>query len=266
MEMTPQEVRATGFRVVKKGYDPDEVDAFKDRVAGAVDQAQSQAAAMEARARAAVAKLQEVSQQMAASESAVPPSAPAAPAGTADHDAIGRALLLAQRTADAYIAESRAEGEQLVATAREEAGRILDSARTMAAKAVDEARSEARRASEDEQLRAEAEVQSLLARRDFLLADVESLEQYVQAQRERLLDTASSLLDLAERVPGGLGDLRRPLMSAAGSERVVVPPPVLTPDPVLDPTEPLEHSSADITAEQDRPADDPFHIGGDELQ
>ena len=45
MEMTSQEVRATGFRVVKKGYDPDEVDAFKDRVAGAVEQAQGQAAA-----------------------------------------------------------------------------------------------------------------------------------------------------------------------------------------------------------------------------
>ena len=262
MEMTSQEVRATGFRVVKKGYDPDEVDAFKDRVAGAVEQAQSQAAAMEARARAAVAKLQEVSQQMASTEAAVPSAPPAG--GASEHDAIGRALLLAQRTADAYIAESRAEGEQLVAAAREEAGRILDSARTMTAKAVEDARAEARRAGEDEQLRVESEVHSLLARRDFLLSDVESLEQYVQAQRERLLDTASSLLDLAERVPGGLGDLRRPIMSASGAERPTANP-VLSPDPVLDPTEPLV-APADITAEQELPAVDPFHIGGDELQ
>ncbi|HAP75613.1 MAG TPA: hypothetical protein DCR14_05970, partial [Acidimicrobiaceae bacterium] len=64
MEMSPQTIRSTGFRTVKKGYDPAEVDAFKDQVASVVETAQNQATAMEARARAAVAKLQEVSQQV----------------------------------------------------------------------------------------------------------------------------------------------------------------------------------------------------------
>lgn len=211
MEMTPQAVRTTGFKLVKRGYDPEEVDAFKEQVASAVEFAQNQATAMEARARAAVAKLQEVSQQVQ--------SAPAAaPSGGGDTEVISRTLLLAQRTADQTIGEARIEADQIVVKAREEAGRVLDTARTMAAKTVDDARFEARRAVEDEKVKAENEVQSLLARRDFLLADVDHLEQYLQAQRERLRDAAVQIQELVERVPGGLGDMRRPLLSASGEE------------------------------------------------
>jgi len=54
MELTPQAVRSTGFKTVRKGYDPDEVDTFKNKVASAIESAQNQATAMEARARAAV--------------------------------------------------------------------------------------------------------------------------------------------------------------------------------------------------------------------
>jgi hypothetical protein len=85
----------------------------------------------------------------------------------------------------------------------------------MAGKLIDEAKSEARRSADSERVRAESEVQSLLARRDFLLADVDHLEQYILAQRERLRDAAVSLQELVERVPGGLGDMRRPLLSAS---------------------------------------------------
>ena len=63
MDFSPQTVRSAGFKTVKKGYDPAEVDDFKEKVAAAIETAQNQATAMEARARAAVAKLQEVSQQ-----------------------------------------------------------------------------------------------------------------------------------------------------------------------------------------------------------
>jgi VWFA-related protein len=81
MELTPQSVRATGFKTVRKGYDPTEVGGFKDRVASAIESAQNQATAMEARARAAVAKLQELTQSGAAKEeSATPAAGAAAPA------------------------------------------------------------------------------------------------------------------------------------------------------------------------------------------
>ena len=222
MEMTPQAVRSTGFKLVKRGYDPEEVDAFKEQVAGAVEFAQNQATAMEARARAAVAKLQEVSQQVQSSA----PAAPASPTG--DTEMISRTLLLAQRTADQTVSDARSEAESIVAKARDEAGRVMDTARTMAAKTVDDARFEARRAAEDEKVKADNEVQSLLARRDFLLSDVDHLEQYLQAQRERLRDAAVQLQELVERVPGGLGDMRRPLLSASAEElpASIIPLPI----------------------------------------
>jgi DivIVA domain-containing protein len=220
MDISPQTVRTTSFKLVKKGYDPDEVDSFKEQVAAAVEHAQNQATAMEARARAAVAKLREVSQQVGT-------VVPAAPSHSGDTEVISRTLLLAQRTADATVAEARVEADQTVNKAREEAGRVLDSARNMAAKTVDDARFEARRAAEDERVKAENEVQALLARRDFLLADVDHLEQYLQAQRERLRDAAVQLHELIERVPGGLGDMRRPLLSASAEPL----PPELEPAP-----------------------------------
>lgn len=218
MDISPQTIRSTGFKTVKKGYDPDEVESFRNQVASAVETAQNQATAMEARARAAVAKLQELSQQVA--EGSREPQ----PAKTGDTENISRTLLLAQRTADAAISDARAEADQITSQAREEASRVLDSARTMAAKTVEDSRVDARRAVEDERVRAENEVQALLARRDFLLGDVDHLEQYLQAQRERLRDAAVQLQELVDRVPGGLGDMRRPLLSAsAEGEPAAVP-------------------------------------------
>ena len=211
MDISPQTIRSTGFKTVKKGYDPDEVESFRTQVAAAVETAQNQATAMEARARAAVAKLQEVSQQVAGN----PREAATASSHSGDTDVISRTLLLAQRTADTAVMEARAEADGITAQAREEASRVLDCARTMASKTVDDSRLEARRAVEDERVRAENEVQSLLARRDFLLGDVDHLEQYLQSQRERLRDAAVQLQELVDRVPGGLGEMRRPLLSAS---------------------------------------------------
>ena len=210
MDISPQTIRSTGFKTVKKGYDPDEVESFRTQVAAAVETAQNQATAMEARARAAVAKLQEVSQQVAGGPREAAPSS-----HSGDTEMISRTLLLAQRTADTTMMEARSEADVITAQAREEASRVLDSARTMASKTVEDSRTEARRAVEDERVSAENEVQSLLARRDFLLGDVDHLEQYLQSQRERLRDAAVQLQELVDRVPGGLGEMRRPLQSAS---------------------------------------------------
>lgn len=211
MDISPQTIRIVGFKTVKKGYDPDEVESFRSQVAQLIEAAQNQAMAMEARARAAVAKLQEVSQQVANGGKEAGTSA----AHNEDVEVISRTLLLAQRSADTAVLEARAEADSITTRAREEASRVLDSARGLAAKTMDESRAEVRRAVEDELLSAENEVQGLLARRDFLLGDVDHLEQYLQAQRERLRDAAVQLQELVDRVPGGLGDMRRPLLSAS---------------------------------------------------
>jgi DivIVA domain-containing protein len=214
MEISPQMIRDTAFTAVKKGYDPDEVDAFKENVDEAIEAAQAHAAQMEARARAAVGRLQEATQQVAILREGTPSGGITQPSA-GDAEVISRTLMLAQRTADATIAEARGEAEQITTGARDEASSVLENARTTAAKLVEDAKVEARKSKEDELARAENEVQALLARRDFLLGDVDQLEQYVQAQRERLREAALTLTDLAERVPGGLGDLRRPVLSAS---------------------------------------------------
>ncbi len=202
MDISPHTVRNTSFKTARKGYDTEEVDRFRESVAAAIETAQNHATAMEARARAAVARLQEMSQAGGAAEAASQPSASAN-----DHETISKTLLLAQRTAETTLAEAKAE-----------ANHVLESARAQAAQIVEDARVEARKASEGEREGAENEVQSLLARRDFLLSDTEHLEQHIAAQRERARDVATSLSEMVERVPGGLGDLRRPLLSASADD------------------------------------------------
>lgn len=226
MDLSPQSVAAATFKTVKKGFDPDEVRSYLAKVASNLETSQQQAAAMEARARAAIAKMQELAQQA----SHTPAPAPVAPAGEPaprstdvnagpdEAETISRTLLLAQRTADLAVADAKVEAESITAAAHSEAASVIDAARAEAARLLDDARGEARHAKDAELSRAEEAVQSLLARRDFLLGDVEHLEQHVGAQRERLRDAVGALQDLIERVPGGLGEMRRPLLSAAAPE------------------------------------------------
>jgi DivIVA domain-containing protein len=230
-DVTPTEVSGASFKTVRKGYDPDDVDSFLDRAAKALEDAQQQAAAMEARARAAVARLQEmtVAQDSTAADASHAPAAgdgapapdPATYADSAvqfapdEAETISRTLLLAQRTADTTIADARAEAERIVTEARREAETTLDSTREMSAKLLDDARSEARRNSESERIAAENEVQSLVARREFLLGDVDQLEQFLVEQRDRLRAAAHQIEAMVERVPAGLGQVRPPVMSAA---------------------------------------------------
>ena len=183
MELSPQSVAQTTFKTVKKGYDPNEVRAYLARLATAIEATQTQAAAMEARARAAVARLQELAGQPTAPaparapEPVVAPVAPVAAAPVAEREAsadeaqtISRTLLLAQRTADATIAEANAEAKKIREEADAVARHALDSAKEVQTRLVEEARAEVRRASEDQRVQIDSEVQSLLARREFLLS------------------------------------------------------------------------------------------------
>jgi DivIVA domain-containing protein len=221
MDLTPSQVAAAQFRTVRKGYDPDEVETFLQRASKALEEAQQQATAMEARARAAVARLQEVSSGAGAGPSPATESQPDGGAAdvvrvSADEaETISRTLVLAQRTADATIADASAEAERILSAARAESESTLDSTREMSAKLLDDARAEARKLSEAERLAAENEVQSLVARREFLVGDVDQLEQFLIEQRERLRAAARELEAMVERVPAGLGQVRPPVLSAS---------------------------------------------------
>jgi DivIVA domain-containing protein len=210
MELSPQSVRNAQFKTARKGLDPAEVRAYLTNVADELERAQNQATAMEARARAAVARMQELT------ENPPPPAAPEAPAATADEsETISRTLLLAQRTADQTLAEARHESERVREEADQEATRTIEGSRETAARLLEQARVEAREVDKEERLALAAEVNALMARRDFLESDVEHLEQFLVAQRARLREAAASIVDLTERVPSGLGEVRRPLLSAS---------------------------------------------------
>lgn len=230
MELSPQAVAAATFKTVKRGYDPDEVRAYLVEVSASLESSHQQATAMEARARAAIAKLQDATQQGGLAPMVHVPE---------EADTISRTLLLAQRTADTAIAEaraeaaataakaeaeaaavtSRAEAEALSITsvARAEAASVVEQASATAAQMIDAARAEARRTKDDEQLRAEREVHTLFARREALLSDVDALEQYVTSERERLRAVSSAMLELAEATPGGLAAATRPVLVAGSA-------------------------------------------------
>lgn len=219
MAISPAEIRALPFDTVKRnGYDQREVEAFRTAAADALEAALQESTAMEARARAAVARLQEISQQ--APTPADGPAADVTPAPAASGDSeddvksrivvadeaetISRTLLLAQRTADTTVA-----------AAEQDAQRRRESADAEAAEIVEVARVESRRAGEAERVKVEGEVQALLARRDFLESDVDHLEQFLQAQRERIVEVAAELGDVTSRVANGLAPMRRPQLSAS---------------------------------------------------
>jgi hypothetical protein len=69
-------------------------------------------------------------------------------------------------------------------------------------------------------VRVDGEVQALLARRDFLEADVDQLEQHLVVSRQRIAEVAGQLGGLAD----GLVPERRPQLSASGDEGPVAPP------------------------------------------
>ena len=244
MELTPQIARTIAFRIVRKGYDPLEVDTFREQAASAIEEAQNQATAMEARARAAVAKLNELSHGAgsasasggtptgtpapapAPAPAAAPTAAPAraeAPRSSepvvSDDDAktISQALILAQRTAETTVGEARERAERILADAQSSAEEQLDAARGEASRLLDEAREQARKQVEVERVAAESEVQSLLARRDFLLGDVEHLEAHLGSERDRVRAAADALIELSERSQAGLAEARRPLLSASAA-------------------------------------------------
>lgn len=212
MEMNPQRVRSAEFKTVRKGADPDEVRVFLDDVATELERAQNQATAMEARARAAVARLQEIN------ESPAEAPAPAVDASVEESETISRTLLLAQRTADGTIAEAKSSAAKLIADANDEAARTRDSTREMAAQMVESAQVEARQIGAAERASIAEEVEALKARRDFLESDVHHLETFLADQRARVREAASSLIELSERVPGGLGAARAPLLSASDDD------------------------------------------------
>ena len=257
-DLTPSDIASASFRYVRRGYDIEEVDQFLAEVAQVVDRALSQATAMEARARAAVARLNDHS---GSADKAV---------GEANAETITRTLLMAQRAADAAVEEARVdaervrkeadlESERVRAAAAFEAQQLVATATARADELVETARANARQADEDERRRAVDEVASLLARREALVADVDQVEKFLVEQRERLRGAARQLEILCERIPGGLGAVPPPVLADSGevvadASSMDLPDAADTPDVVAPPDAADVSDAADVPDPVDVPA------------
>ena len=194
MDVTPQVINEVEFHQKMRGYDPDEVDDFLERVAVAFEQLQERIRSAEQRA-AVVEK-----------RAAEGPRAPVAPAGPSEAEAtetIQRTLVLAQRTADAAIKDAQDEARRIVEAVQEQAQRQQAEAQEQARKLVVDAEAEARKSGDETRQRLIKEIITLEETRDALRADHGILERHLDEQRLRLRSSIGDLQRLLDD-PGRL--------------------------------------------------------------
>src|SRR5947209_13245986 len=160
MELSPQQLCDVEFSEQWRGYNRAQVDDFIERVAAAVSTLQDGLRKMTERAVRAEQRSQE---------------------GTEADGAARRTLVLAQRTADATVAEAKDTAARLIAQAQEEARAIILAGETA---------NETMPAVEPT---ARAEIADLEVTRSRLQADVAALESHVTDRRSRIKDLLGEL-------------------------------------------------------------------------
>ncbi len=218
------------FRIVKRGYDPDEVNSFLDQIALGVGELKRKLAEAEDRVVAAEASA------TAAAEAPEPTAAAPEPAATAEADEIHRALILAQRAADEEVRKATEEGESLVADAR----RRADEMRAEIEEEIAHRRAEGR-------ADLLGEIDELERVRDALANDVVVLERHVDEQREVVqaaIGELQSLLDHPEAfriaAASGVSTVVPPLDAPAPpAEPIAEDPPAPEPAPEAPAAEPV---------------------------
>ncbi|HBX77946.1 MAG TPA: hypothetical protein DEG43_09885 [Acidimicrobiaceae bacterium] len=203
MDVTPQLIEQIDFSEKFRGYDPDQVDDFLERVGATI--AELNAALRESRERCAAAE-QEIARLRAESQAvAQSPQPQQQVVRTAEDDALeaSRTLLMASRTADAVIAEARDEAARTVAEARSQAEQSLQEASARAGGILDEAKQNAEKDFAERREAVSAEVAALEDRRRAALSDAEVLDGHVNWYRSKLEALRSTLHDLLD-TPDGL--------------------------------------------------------------
>ena len=224
---TPHLLTDVRFSVSRKGYDPDEVDNFLERVSAAVAQLQDKlrqatatAEAAEARAADAVRTESRLQARIAELESgaAAPASAVVAPLRSVDPtleaEQASSVLVMAQRTADATVNEARTNAAQMLSESEVEASRILAAAKAQADEAI----------------------RDLERTRRELAADNAALDAFLAEQRAVIsngLSRIQAVLDdpAALRIGAPPVDLDPPVAASAAPAPVVADVRVSSPDP-----------------------------------
>jgi DivIVA domain-containing protein len=288
MDLTPKRIEEVEFRGSIRGYDRNEVDDFLDRVAAGFGRLQNQLTEAVDRATRAEERMAQLEEQLRTQPAQAEPT----PVVRVDPDlaadsavqAAHRTLHLAQRTADAAVAEAReeadrmltdarAEAERLTMDAREEAERLTIDASTLADRMRREAAADIEEQAEQARWKMAAEVDELEHSRSSLLADIEVLDGHLRAHGDQIRRTLEALqrgLDdpasLRFPPPEGLGTgLATPIPVTRTEEPADLPAPTTSPvdwsQPVVEfepGTDPVED---DLGYDAGQPAD-PAELGG----
>lgn len=195
---TPHLLTDVRFSVSRKGYDPDEVDNFLERVSAAVAQLQdklrqaaTQAETAEARATEATRARSELEARVTTLESELA-AAGGGGSGTevrTPEDEAARAssvLVMAQRTADSTLAEAKASAATTVSRAEVEAAALVSDAEKRSAELLVASRAEADELVNRRREALAEEIRGLESVRDAVAADVAAMEWHVGEQREVL--------------------------------------------------------------------------------
>ncbi len=214
MAITPADIQAQTFSEAKRGYDPAEVDVFLEKISSEVDAMLNKIVDLKNRLTASEQQLAEAQAQLAQAQ-AVPAPAPAPmPDYTASERQISAALIAAQQTSDAIVAE-----------AQENAERIRNEADAKAREVIRQAL---------------AEKQSEIEEIDRLKASREDFKNEYLKLIQHFMDEAQNSFpsDLLMSTPTG---------SAASAVPVEPVAPVAAPQPmpVVDPFAPLDNFGAD---------------------
>ena len=196
MTLTPQDIENQVFKERFRGYDPEEVDAFLDRVseqlsklAGERDEAIARAEDADRRATTTAGEQEQL---------------------------LSRTLLTAERTAEQTVTQAQAEAEQTREDARVEAEQVREEARSEAAELR-------RRAEED----AREELEAAHAAADRVRQAIAELRSFREDYRDRVEAVISEQLSVIDRLPlpdippavEQLGDLRVDGMGAGRGDR-----------------------------------------------
>ena len=234
MDLTPQVINEVEFSMARRGYDPDQVDEFLEKVAVAVGELNDRLAelrdrvvAAERRASDAERRAAEIPERVVAAPP-TPTSSPAAAAAVsaaaeAELETLKRTLLLAQRTADAAVREAEEEAARLIANAEVEARSVHEA--TLQG-VLDE-------------------ITRLESIRDDLRRDADALDRHVEIQRGRLEGTIADL----QRI------LVEPARLSSAPPAIEFPPDVPELEPVIE-AEAVDDEVSDEPTLDDDVADD----------
>ncbi|MEZ5320526.1 MAG: DivIVA domain-containing protein [Microthrixaceae bacterium] len=205
MTITPQVIEQVDFSEKFRGYDPDEVDDFLERVGATIAELNKSLHDVTHRAEVAERAVAELKATAApASGSAVAGGGgPVEPRDDgAEVMATARALVVAQRAADQAVAEARAEADQLLQDARTEADRL----HADAVAESERVRRDAHEAAEKSTARVAIEVEREFAeRRAAALAGIETIE----SDRDRIEEQVTAARSRFETHLAALAEVHR---------------------------------------------------------